>query len=266
MRASAILVLLSFFVCTSSAQNSADAVFDRMIAAFEENVQGVNDYTVVSDAFTSYHRRVPHSGGSKFEAATTSTLGGMGLGNMTTRFSTDNPRAMKELYGQASTLIGQDSFDGASVHVLRVDASAFPGDEADMEEMKLYVDSANWMLLGMRVMSRKSGGEGLTEIVMHFEDYRDDDGLLFPYRTRVVMPNPDVDIDDEQVERAREALAQIQERMASMPAAQRTAMETMMASQIERMEKLAAGGDLETIYQVTELRVNTGVDAALFNN
>jgi hypothetical protein len=265
MRQLVFAVIALFGAGSVLAQDTSDQVFDEMIAAFEASAEGVNDYVVVTEAFTSYHRRMDTSEGTRFQVATKSTVGALGIGNMTTRFATDNPYALREMYGDAASLAAPALFDGEECMVVNIDTAALPASESDLNSMVLYVHPATWTLRGIRMAVSGDQTEAARELEVHFEDYRDDEGLLYPYRTRIVIPNPNAQLDDSQVERAREALEQIDARLADMPTEQREAMQKMMAGQIEKMEAMLAGGALESIYEVTEIRVNQGIDPAIFD-
>jgi DNA repair exonuclease SbcCD ATPase subunit len=64
---------------------------------------------------------------------------------------------------------------------------------------------------------------------------------------------------EAQLAEASVQLKEMEAQLANMPASQRQMMESMMGPQLEMIRNMAAGGGMEFVQEVTELRCNTGL-------
>ncbi|MFT5142132.1 MAG: hypothetical protein ACI80V_002424 [Rhodothermales bacterium] len=256
----ALFLVATFLASTgSAAQPTAKGLFDRMVSSFEERSQGIDNYTIVTDAFTSHYRRVVGSGGTRFEVAT--KVATMGVGNMTTRFSLDNPYRLREMHSAGAALIGPSDLEG--VPVIAVKLTPPTGPDADVEAMQLYVDPDLLVVRGLDIESR--GPDGLARIEIRFEDFRESDGLLYPWTSRATIHSPGAGVDQENLDRAREAMEEMEDRLAEMPAAQQEMIRARMTESLRRIEEMSAGEGISTVFTVSEVRVNAGIPDGVFN-
>ena len=84
-------------------------------------------------------------------------------------------------------------------------------------------------------------------------DYRE------PMRTVMRIGGAMTPEQEAQLKEAGAQLAELEAQLASMPASQRQMMENMMGPQLEMIRGMAAGGGMEIVQEVTELRCNTGL-------
>lgn len=238
----------------ANAQPTAANVFDNMVAAFEDRSSGIDNYTVVSDGFTSHYRKVAGSGPTRYEVGT--EVGQAAVGNMTTRFSLDNPYLVRERFATGAAVAGEGILDGAAVWLLKVN----PGIGGDVESMQLYVDKEAWVVRGADLDLSDDGEDRSIEI--RFEDFRETSGLLYPWRSTARVLGADVDTD--QLEKAKEAMEQMEDRLADMPPAQAEMIRSRMEESLKRLEGMTAGEGITSTFTVSEVRVNQGVPADVF--
>jgi hypothetical protein len=102
-------------------------------------------------------------------------------------------------------------------------------------------------------------GQG-TPVTMEMvpSDYRTVDGLVHPFLTQMTMSGLKGAVSEEEMEQARQALAEMKKQMAEMPADQREMMNSMMGSQMDRLEDVVNSGEMKVTVQVKEVRVNEG--------
>jgi hypothetical protein len=263
MKRSLVALLCAAAVLPCSAQ-SADQILDTMRDRYLLRMADVSDYTVVSDGFTSYHKRyIDAAGAAFFKTATEGPLGM--VGNMTTTLHTDNLAALQERLTGRAAYAGRRELRGNQAHVLRVsDFSAFEGTEdAAPDSAVFHVHSETYVLMRVEMFGTDAGNGSITPTI-DFEDYRVVDGMMYPFLTRITMVGAQADISQDQVEEARLAIDKLEDRLAAMPTAQREAMMAMIRPQIERMQGIVDTGTLETVFMVNDLRVNTGLSDALF--
>jgi hypothetical protein len=233
----------------AEAQSTASEVFDLMVSAHEGRMQGINNYTVVSDAFTAHYRR---TGGDRFEVGT--EVSNVRMGNMTSGFGTEDPRTLRELYGAGAQLTGATDMDGAAVFVIELT----PPPGGDAQRMTLFVDQELLVVRGIDVDSNQPG-QGLE---IRFEDFRETESLLNPWLSRVTVLG--AGMTPTELAEANTALEQMEVRIEQMPAAQQAMLQPRLEEMRERIDAMANGGGMNATYVVSEVRVNQGVPASAF--
>lgn len=274
------LLLAALILPTSPlyAQLTARTVLQNMVDAYEARTQGITDFTVTSDAFTSYHKKYTDNGRSFFK--TTTRLNGMQnamVGTMTTQMGTDNPHRMQAMLTEHATYAGTDMLNGNRAHILELtDFASFDNNldasEGTPKRVRYFIDAQTWVPLqiDMDMEADMNGSRKAVSPQVRFENYRDVEGLLYPFQTVVHMRGMELDtsISPEQLAEARAAIANLDERLKDLPEDQRKQIKQMMKPQIERFEKMIANGDegLAMTYTVTNIQVNTGLSDDLFEN
>jgi len=105
-------------------------------------------------------------------------LAGMELGSVKEMSDLDGPRWDYEKKGHQMELVGKDEFSGSEVYVLKMTKK-----EGDISTF--YVDSEKYVTLKMVNKTVAQGQE--VEIEMHMSDYREVDGIKYPFTTEQRM-------------------------------------------------------------------------------
>lgn len=264
----AVTVLLASVAGTAPAQ-SAQEIFDRMLAAHDRRAAGINDYTVVQEAMgqtsTTYFEK-DASGAHPVYRAKQMTVNGMVMENSSQgEAEAEFWEHLPELAKRAS-YVGRETVDGASVHVVRVTdlaSTSFgrglaPGNaQFEPRQATFYVDPELWMprrlvFEGRLTLNAKPADVTMT---MAMQDYRTVDGLLHPFRSRIRMDGLGQAVDPAM----RAQYEQMKKQLAEMPESQRQMVEKMMKGQLEQMEQMMSGdGAMNFEIVVKEVRVNKG--------
>ena len=122
----------------------------------------------------------------------------------------------------------------------------------------LFLDTDEYLLRRVIMEGELTGTAmaGPLTVEAQMQDYRQVEGMWYPFRVLAVAQGIQSGMSSEELEEAREGMAQMQEQLAQMPAAQRSMAEAMMKPQIERLEKMLSSGTFEFTVQTTEVRVN----------
>ena len=148
-----------------------------------------------------------------------------------------------------------------------MNASPEEQDEEDFraEKMTMFVDR-DLLVMRRMVVDGQMTHEGETHPVtstVDLDDYRDINGMLYPFRTSVTMEGmaEAMGMTDDDMAEMREQLEEAKRQMDQMPEAQRAMMEKMLKQQMEQMEKMMqdqGGGGMQVEVLVKDLRVNSG--------
>jgi hypothetical protein len=257
-------VLLLLAVPRPGSAQSAGEVIQAMTERYEDRMSGIEDYTVTQEAMgfpsTTYFER-----GEDGTFTMTSMAGSAGAQSM----PAPGPELLKRV-ADVSTLEGVEDVGGRSAHVILIEdiealsesGSFGPAGTWEDASARMWIDEERLIPLQMRLQGTMTvnGRSGPVFSTIVFEDYREEQGLLHPFTTRMTTEGMAelMDISEEQMEEMRQGMAQLQEQMESMPAAQRGMMERMMGGQLERMREMMSSGAMNIVVQVTEVRVNAG--------
>ena len=264
----AIGLLVALCAPPASAQTASEIV-DRMLEAYEESAESVENYTVVQDVmgFQSelYFEKEMQEGHPVFQLRNSSTDGFAA--------DLDEDLGYTDVYAAAPELKeharygGTEQMDGAEVHVLVIDdlaalglaqTSAPEDTEFHPRNGRIYVDAETWLPRRMEFVGDLDTGDRLVEVTstIDLQDYRDEDGLLLPYRTVVRMDGLAAAIDPEM----RAELEELRRQLEELPAEQRAMVEEMFAGRMEQMEALLDGedGGMTVEMNVLEVHVNEG--------
>jgi hypothetical protein len=247
----------------ASAQ-SASGLIQAMMERYEERMSGIENYTVTQDAMgfatTTYFER-----GEDGTFTMTSSAGSGGA----QRMPAPGPEMLRRV-ADVSTLEGMEDVAGRTAHVILIEdiealsesGSFGPAGTWEDATVRMWIDEERLIPLqmGWQGTMTVNGKSGPVSSTIVFEDYREEQGLLHPFTTRITTEGMAeiMDISEEQMEEMRQGMAQLQEQMESMPAAQRGMMERMMGGQLERMREMMSSGAMNVVVQVTEVRVNAG--------
>jgi hypothetical protein len=269
--AAALILILTVTILTVAQGTSVQQVLDNMREAYEKSIRNINDYTVESDLYTAYHKKVIIDGKPVFKIRT--DIKGMipGIGSSTSvgHDNIFNTEMYEQLRSQASYR-GTEQVNGVRTHVLFAPELKSP--EQDMEQappmknVHMYIDADMWVLRRMTadMVIEENDQTKTIQPVFVFDDYRNFDGLLIPFITRMEMGDMDESVSPEDREKARQGMKDLEKQMAEMPEQQRKMMEGMLKPQIERLQKMLAGDKIEFVITVEEVKVNTGLSEDMF--
>jgi hypothetical protein len=266
------LVLCTGIVATAltaapAVTQQASAILDEALAKYEARMRGITNYTVIQNAMgvtltMKYERRVI-DGHVAFLPASEN------------RSDVRTAQDMSRYFGQLrehARYQGRETVDGHTTHVLRIEGSGGIdwanrfGEESGgafvPDEFTMYIDAGDHVMRRVIVKGNVeiNGSSKPVTNVIDYTDYREVDGMLHPYLTKVRMEGAmqAVEISPEQRAEAEANLAKLEKQMAEMPQSQRAMMEKMLGSQLEMLRKLVQSSALEVTIEVQELRVNEG--------
>lgn len=263
----ALLLLLAGLAPTTVVGQSAVEILQSVADRYEQRLEGIRNYTVVHEVMgmtsTSYFERGPDG---DFEGR---IVDGPGAGSASS-FAPNSPGDFARM-ADGATYEGTETLDGRETHVIRLeDFTAFDEymesqgmySESEMvpESMVIWIDTERLVPLRMEMHGTMTvnGRSGAVTSTIAMEDYREVEGMLYPFATRVQTAGMAelMDITPEQMEQMRAQMEQMRAQLDRMPAAQREMMERMMGEQMEQVEQMLESGAMDMSITVTELRVN----------
>jgi len=260
------LVLTALLATTAAGQSVSDIV-DRMHAAYERQVSGVENYTLVQSMMgierVSYFEKQMVDGKPVFRTRGLSGMPaftGFGLGDEGSVFGPD--------LVEHGSYAGREEIAGNAVHVIAVDdlsqldIAQFSSGPADMEfapkSARMFVDAETMVLRRIEFRGEATTDRGVQEVTMHMnmQDFQDHEGLLIPHRTVMEMGGMEALIDPEM----QAQLAEMERQLAALPPDQRQMLERMLGPQMEQIRRMMSGGggDMTMEILVTEVRINAG--------
>lgn len=268
LRAFGLLVAGAAVAVPVSAQ-SASEIVSRMMDEYADRTARVDDYTIVQDAMgmetRAYFEKVTVEGRPTFQLRR-SQAGGMSLNGPSQNFD--------EIYTFGSDLAEQARYEGTEridnydVHVLAIDdlseidfgsdMAAGPDSEFVPRSGKVFVDIDTFVPRRMEYegeMTNSDGTHTVTSIIT-MGDYREIEGMLFPFRTEVRIEGLAAAIDPE----TRAQFEEMQRELENLPENQRAMVEAMMADQLEQFRAMMEGEDsgMSVTMLVREVLVNQG--------
>lgn len=269
----ALLATVAFaaFVPAASAQ-SASEIIDRMMSEYAQRAEGIDNYTIVQETMgmtmNSYFVKEMIDGHPIFRMQNT-TVAGMSTGGQPGNDLDDFYAMADELKARAS-YEGRQTIDGVDVHVLDMGSLEGLGfGETDTEEMDfkprrgtIYLDVNTYAPRRFEMDGEMTNSEGVHQVssVVSLDDYREIEGMLFPFRTTVSFDGLGPAIDEE----TRAQFEEMKKELENMPAAQRRMVESMMADRFPDFEAMMSGesSGMTIGVTVTEVLVNTGPGGA----
>lgn len=258
--------LATLVAAPPAAAQSAKEILETAVERYEARMEGVDDYTVVQDAMgmelTQYYVKRTVEGRTVFEEQ-----GSYGDAEADTDIGQFYDEFAK--FADRAESAGTESVDGRECHVVRVnDFSGIDfGDEDDeMEESfdpkegTFYLDTDDYVLRKMVLDGERVTDGETVPVTMELllQDYRDVEGMLYPFETQMSISGEAAGMSQEEIEEARRSLEELRAQMEEMPEQQRRMMESMLGSQMEQLESIVNSGMMEFTISVKELRVNSG--------
>ena len=256
-------------VPTVASAQSAGEIIDRMMSEYAERAEGIDNYTIVQETMgmtmNSYFVKEMVDGHPIFRMQNT-TMGGMSTGGAQPGNDLDDFYAMAEELKTRASYEGRQSIDGVDVHVLDMGSLEGLGfGETDTEDMDfkpkqgtIYIDAETYAPRRFEMDGEMTNSEGVHQVssIVSMDDYREIEGMLFPFRTTVAFDGLGAAIDDE----TRAQFEEMKKELENMPEAQRRMVESMMADRFPEFEAMMSGESSGMTIGVTvsEVRVNTG--------
>ena len=283
------LVMIAFVVFSASPiaeAMTADKVIENMIASYEREMKDVEDYTIVTDKTTTYFKRTTVEGRTTYKMRSETEV--MGIKSVSIYdgvyqwwVESGKPKKEKMDYGPYQMVenlktaqvkyAGTEKIDGHKTHILNVrDLNTMMGAE-EMQKVsgKLWVDARDWVIRKMEMdmeIEDEKGEKRPAKATIKMEDFRKVNGMLISYRTVMTIPMPGVlELSPEEEQEMRKGLEEAQKALAEMSPEERAMMEKIMGPQIEMMQKMLAGGGIEMVTVVKDVKVNTGLSDDLFD-
>ncbi len=263
------LLLPAMMVGTGLQAQSAADVINRMVSVYEENAEGVDNYTIVQEVMgmetVSYFEKEMVSGHPVFRLRQTSAAGMVMSEQDTEEGGWDQFVEMAPELISRATYEGRDNIAGNSVHVVSVrdlhEIGFGPGatqndEDFEPQRAKLFVDTDASLMRRMvfeGILTQDGKAHDVTSTV-ELQDYREVEGMLQPFLITVTMEGLGEAMDEE----SRKEYEDMKKQLAEMPAEQRKMVEKMMQGQMARYEEMMEGEGMKIEMRVKEVRVNSG--------
>lgn len=267
-----LLALVGLLLPAAASAQSAAEILGTAVERWEARLADIDNYTVVQSvngmSFTVYFEKRMQDGHPVLEPR---IIGGQNLPAMPqgAQARTLEPNMLAR-FNDRAVLDGTESVGGRSAWVLRIDdlSGMDLGAEAEdfaPEGMTIHLDQQDYVPLQMTMSGQltRNGQSHPVTMTTRMEDYRDVQGVLYPFRTITTMDGMMGAMSEEE----RSQMEEMKKRLAEMPPEQRTMMEQQMKNMphmramMEQMGAASEGGAFETTMQVEEIRVNQGPPA-----
>lgn len=267
-------LLLAFALPVPVAAQSGPDLMRRAAAAHEARLSGVENVTIVQDMMgmetTLYMERRDIGGTATLVPVETE------VGGMTVQSPEMNPSgwssAFQDEWIERTRAEGTEVVDGRTLQVLVIDdfsgldlaQMTGPGmEDAEFlpQRIRYLLDPEDLVVRSMTTegeVEREDGQRAPVRMEMQMDDYREVDGYLHPFASRMHISGMMEAMDADQ-EEMRAQLAQMREQFDAMPENQRAMLGGMLREQMERIESMIGDdGSMEMVITVRELRVNAG--------
>jgi len=281
-----ITCLILFLGSTWVAGMSAQEIINNMQKAYEKQMSGINDYTIVQKGTggmaamigetTIYYKKAKVDGEEIYKTRTESEAMGMSIvsiydgnynwtknpmtGEIEKKVSEFNPgQIWKNIDLSKSKYLGEEEIDGEKTYILQIDnAMQVMGNQANISPQggqsegtaessgKLWISSKTWMPVRMLMIMKAKPGEGAEEMAMNTEITTD----LKDYRQVGSMLHPYQLVINMAMEIDTSGMSEEEKKE------QEQAMQ-MMQSMVSGMGSFS----IETV----DIKVNTGLSDDLFD-
>ena len=269
------LVLLSSVDLHSQyADPRAAEVLETVRQRYEQSIQNIGDYTVITEDFTTRYKKVFDNGRPYFisQVETDGFWGSISSMGMHTASPVDDfdffSPGMFTVLKENARYIGTETVDGLNAHVIILDdmrmiAEVHDDLEDAVDELRLYFDDEHWVLRQMTFTAHETLEDGRVQKIeprLLMTDYRNIEGMMIPFKTIINIGGLSDYLSDAEREEAVQALAEMERELEQMPAEQRAMIEQMMSGQLDQLRQMLEEDTIEFIHEVKEVKVNTGID------
>lgn len=289
-----IIVFIIFFLFILSANTAAitaQDVINNAINTFENQYDGIDDITIVTNNYTTYKKRV-----DKKDKWMTRRVEETGNGEMIslydgeflwqkTPYSSEIYKTEVE-YNPLETImllkemnpdyLGKEKVNGIETHVLKINKentkkilkSYMNPEEAEKYEAegKVFIDGNNWLLrkMEMKVSNTEVESSELTMTYI-YKDYEKVKNLHVAYTTVMRREGMEsmMNLTEEEKKQLEEQLEKYQEKLEEAPEEQKEMIKNMVGPQLEQIKE--ALGMSEEVIEVQEVKINQGLEDDLFN-
>ena len=269
------LVLLSSVDLHSQyADPRAAEVLETVRQRYEQSIQNIDDYTVITEDFTTRYKKVFDNGRPYFISQVEAegfwgSISSMGMHTASPMEDSDffTPEMFTALK-QNARYLGTETVDGLNAHVIILDdmrmiAEVHDDLEDAVDELRLYFDDEHWVLRQMTFTAHETLEDGRVQKIeprLLMTDYRNIEGMMIPFKTIINIGGLSDYLSDAEREEAVQALAEMERELEQMPAEQRAMIEQMMSGQLDQLRQMLEEDTIEFIHEVKEVKVNTGID------
>jgi len=259
-----LILLFPGHAVTQGGDPEAVEILETLQQRYEASIEGIDDYVVVMNGRTIYHKKAYDNGRPYFKTR--------GEGE----FREDAEAASKlrdadffsEVYSavkERASYEGTGEIEGHRVHRIYIDRLEAliddPHLDETLEDVWLYIDTDQWVVRQMAYTVEFTTDDGevreISPVIQH-RDYRNVEGMMLAYE--IVTEVSGLALTDEERRQAEEAMDEFEKQMEEMPQAQRQMLEQMMGGRIEEFKKMLEEDRLEIKSRVEEVRVNTGLE------
>lgn len=187
-------------------------------------------------------------------------------------------RGLYEAPKERARYSGTSAVDGHETHMLVIDdpqalekwRSELRGPEGSgpespenvtIQRMRAHFDADSYVIRKV-VLDLEGSRDGETFPIqqeMVNSNYREANGLLYPYRRVTRFLGLTGGMTPEELRKAREELRKFEQKLEEMEPAKRRMLKSYMGDKLEKWRKMLESGSVETVTDVVELRVNQGV-------
>jgi len=254
---------------------TVEQILNNMVAEFEKGVRNIDDYTLITNMYTAEYKKTYVDGRPTFKSRVRvrgmEQLSGGAISTSSMGHSEFFDPDMFNYLKEHAEYRGTETIDGARAHNIFVEELRELVTDANADRTRnvhFYIDADLWVLRKMTFdvqMKERPGEEQTMNGIVRFQDFRNIEGMLMPFKTVMEMEGLDSAVSDAEREEARKSMEELKKQLDAMPAQQRSMMENMLGPQLRQLENMLAGEKFEIVIQVEEVKVNTGLTDDLFN-
>ncbi len=268
------LVLSAVLPGLIQGQSAAD-IMRRGLDAQIDRLAGVENVRIVQDMMgmeTSVYMEKREMDGVPILVPVSVSMAGMTNTIPQDMAQSDWSNPFQEEWIERAKLDGEETLDGHRTYILAIDdftgldlpvmPGADQGAEISPKSMRFWMDRDDYVTRKVEMDMVSQGEDGTPRDVhmeLFMEDYREVDGYMHPFTTRMLSRGmmEAADLDPAEVEAQ---LAQVKAQLDQIPEAQRAMVEGMLNAQIERLESMLGSedGNMEMTITVKEIQVNAG--------
>ncbi|HMA77006.1 MAG TPA: hypothetical protein VKO43_06850 [Candidatus Krumholzibacteriaceae bacterium] len=297
-----LTITLLVFSEVSWAQMTAGKVTKKVREAYKEQIKGIDDLTKRTNRGITFQKWIRGSGETIHKFRKEEDINGKTQITVYdgTYYRTKNPYTnevtKKEIEGNPEVFYkylesfdfeyaGRDKVNGIDCHVLIVESvplseikdpttgdSMIPPDAEGMQDAtvdaKLFIDSRRWVMVksvfdaqGLQMQGRRRGAR--TVIVN--KDFRNIEGLVIAYHTRMNMTIDMTEEEKQKMKEARQSMRQMKERMKNMSPAKRKMLEKYMKPEMQKAQSMMMNGGMSKEIKVQNVKINQGISDDLFD-
>ena len=256
------------------AQDAAD-LMRQAIAAQAERLAGVENLTIVQDMMgmeVTMYMEKRDAGGTPVLMPVSVSMAGVTNVIPQDLAQADWSNPFQEEWVERTRLVGTEELDGHTVHVFLIDdftgleLPGMPGGAEGAPEFRpgffrLFLDGEQFFMRKVEMEGETVQADGTVspvQMTLFLGDFREVDGYLHPFETRIITEGmlEAADVDQEEL---RAQLEEMRAQLDNLPQAQRAMMEGILGGQIAQLEEMLGGeGGMEITMSVKEIRVNAG--------